>query len=214
MKNYRVIFIDDERDVIEKIIEAVNDLLSFEQGYSIEYKILTDRVTIENMNNIAADIVLFDCALGGAALDFEGKDKTLFGVQLMKHFREKNKRTKIIFYSGQFSLTGSRCYDFTHVEMLQLINDLHIYKMGPKNVEYLTTSIREAILDLDAVIMSLEDLKEEYNSAGDFLIENDLYSIDKVIDELKNGSELGEKFRKSVIEMVLTYMMKFGGDED
>lgn len=31
---------------------------------------------------------------------------------------------------------------------------------------------------------------------------------------MKNGSKLGENFRKSVLKMVLTYMMKFGGDEE
>jgi len=34
------------------------------------------------------------------------------------------------------------------------------------------------------------------------------------LEELKKGTRLGEEFRKSILKMVLTYMMKFGGDEE
>lgn len=98
--------------------------------------------------------------------------------------------------------------------MLQLINDLHIYKMIPKEAEYISEAIIEAINELDAIIMSLEDLKEEYQSSGDFLVNDTLYPIDRMLEELKKGTRLGEEFRKSILKMVLTYMMKFGGDEE
>ena len=132
----------------------------------------------------------------------------------MRRFRKNNERTKIIFYSGSFLLKGSQCYEFTNEEMLSIINELHVFKMIPKDVEYIENAIVEAINELDTIIMSLEDLKEEYNSEGDFLVDNRLYSIDDLIAELKKGSKLGEEFRKSVLKMVLTYMMKFGGDEE
>ena len=110
--------------------------------------------------------------------------------------------------------SGSRCYDFVHEEMLQLINDIHIYKMVPKAAEYIASAIVDAIEELDAIIISMEDLKEEYDSTGDFLVDGKEYPIKVMIEELKKGTEVGNKFRNSVLKMVLTYMMKFGGDED
>lgn len=214
MKKYRIVFIDDERDIIDEIMMAVNNLLSIKQGYEITYSVLKSKADIEGMNDIAADIVLFDCALGGAAIDFQRDDETTFGVELMRRFRENNERTKIIFYSGRFLLTGSQCYDFTNEEMLRLINELHIFKMIPKSAEHIENAIVEAINELDAIIVSLEDLREEYNSNGDFLVNDKLYSIGDMIAELKKGSKVGEDFRKSVLKMLLTYMMKFGGDEE
>ena len=43
-------------------------------------------------------------------------------------------------------------------------NDFHIYKMIPKRAENIADAILEAINELDAIIVSLEDLKEEYNN--------------------------------------------------
>ena len=111
-------------------------------------------------------------------------------------------------------MKGSQCYDFTNEEMLKLINELHIYKMIPKKAEFIEGAIMEAINEMDAIIMSLEDLREEYKSEGEFLVKGKLYPIDEMIRELKKGTKTGEAFRESVLKMVLTYMMKFGGDEE
>ena len=35
-----------------------------------------------------------------------------------------------------------------------------------------------------------------------------------MMEELRNDTKIGRKFRKSVNKMILTYMMKFGGDEE
>ena len=214
MRKYKVLFVDDEEDIIIGIMNAVKNLLSLKHGYDISYSVLKNRKDIENMNEIAADIVLFDCALGAAALDFGNNDERTFGIELMRRFRKNNDRTKIIFYSGRFSMKGSQCYDFTHEEILSLINELHIYKMIPKRAENIADAILEAINELDAIIVSLEDLKEEYDSAGEFFVDNKLYPIGDLIEELKRGTIVGEDFRKSILKMVLTYMMKFGGDEE
>ncbi len=214
MRKYRILFIDDEKEIVAEIIKVVQKLIQTEYGYSISYSILDNQKDIENMNNMSADIVLFDCALEAAALDFGNNEESFFGFELMRRFRKNNERTKIIFYSAHFLLTGSRCYDFTHEEILQLINELHVYKMIPKRVEYIYEAIVEALNELDAITMSLEDLKEEYNSEGEFLVDDQLLSIDDLIKELKNGTSVGEEFRKSVLKIVLTYMMKFGGDEE
>lgn len=214
MRKYKIVIVDDEEKVIDAILQVVKNLLSLELGYDISYIILKDEEEIKNMNNIAADIVLFDCAMGAAKLDFGDKHESTFGIELMRKFRKNNERTKMIFYSANISSKGSVCYDFTHEEILCLVNELHVYKMIPKKAECIVEAIKEAITELDAVIISLEDLKEEYDSEGEFLVDNNLYSIGDLVGELKRGTSIGEKFRRSILENVITYMMKFGGDEE
>ena len=124
MRKYKIVFIDDEKTIIETIMESVKEIVGKSHGLELQYYIFSDRKEIESLHNVAADIVLFDCAMGGANIYFVDMDESIFGVELMKRFREKNKRTKIIFYSGGFQLEGSQCYEFTNSEMLKLINDL------------------------------------------------------------------------------------------
>ena len=213
MRKYKIVFIDDEKTIIETIMESVKEIVGKSHGLELQYYIFSDRKEIESLHNVAADIVLFDCAMGGANLYFEDMDESIFGVELMKRFREKNKRTKIIFYSGGFQLEGSQCYEFTNAEMLKLINDLHIFKMIPKDLKEISQAIIEALEELDAVIIGLEDLKYEYDNLGLFRVDNKDYSITQLIEELRNGTEIGERFKNNVYKLTLTYLMKFGGDE-
>ena len=213
MRKYKIVFIDDEKEIIERIMEAVKGIVAKSHGLDLLYYVFSKREEIEGIHNAAADIVLFDCAMGATNLYFEDKDESTFGIELMKKFREKNKRTKIIFYSGGFQLEGSQCYEFTNSEMLKLINDLHIFKMIPKDLEEISKAIIEALEELDAVIIGLEDLKYEYDNFGVFHVNDKDYSITQLIEELKNGTEVGERFKNNVYKLTLTYMMKFGGDE-
>ena len=54
----------------------------------------------------------------------------------------------------------------------------------------------------DSLFESLKELKEEYHSTGEFVVDGNSYS------------KIGRKFRKNVNKNILTYMMKFGGDEE
>lgn len=213
MRKYKIVFIDDEKEIIERIMEAVKGIVAKSHGLDLQYNVFSKREEIEGIHNAAADIVLFDCAMGATNLYFEDKDESTYGIELMRRFREKNKRTKIIFYSGGFQLEGSQCYEFTNSEMLKLINDLHIFKMIPKDLEEISKAIIEALEELDAVIVGLEDLKYEYDNFGIFHVNDKDYSIAQLIEELKNGTEIGERFKNNVYKLTLTYLMKFGGDE-
>lgn len=213
MRKYKIVFIDDEKEIIERIMEAVKGIVAKSHGLDLQYYVFSKREEIEGIHNAAADIVLFDCAMGATNLYFEDKDESTYGIELMRRFREKNKRTKIIFYSGGFQLEGSQCYEFTNSEMLKLINDLHIFKMIPKDLEEISKAIIEALEELDAVIVGLEDLKYEYDNFGMFHVNDKDYSIAQLIEELKNGTEIGERFKNNVYKLTLTYLMKFGGDE-
>ena len=68
-------------------------------------------------------------------------------------------------------------------------------------------------LEPDVLLDSLKELKEEYHSTGDFIVNGSIYSIDQMMKELRNNTEIGLEYRKNVNKNILTYMLKFGGDE-
>ena len=104
MRKYKIVFIDDEKEIIGQTIKGIETLINVKDGLRLEYEILSDKQSIGKMNDIAADIVLFDCALYATDLDYGNSHESSFGLELMRKFREKNRRTRIIFYSSGFSL--------------------------------------------------------------------------------------------------------------
>lgn len=66
----------------------------------------------------------------------------------------------------------------------------------------------------DSLFESLKELKEEYHSTGEFVVDGNSYSIGQMMEELRNDTKIGRQFWKNVNKNILTYMMKFGGDEE
>ena len=73
---------------------------------------------------------------------------------------------------------------------------------------------KELSLEPDVLFDSIKELKEEYQSTGEFTVNGITYSMEQMMEELKNNTEIGLEYRRNVNKMILTYMMKFGGDED
>ena len=73
---------------------------------------------------------------------------------------------------------------------------------------------KELSLEPDVLFDSIKELKEEYHSTGEFTVTGITYSMEQMMEELKNNTEIGLEYRRNVNKMILTYMMKFGGDED
>lgn len=73
---------------------------------------------------------------------------------------------------------------------------------------------KELSLEPNVLLDSIKELKEEYHSTGEFVVNGTTYSMEQMMEELRNDTGIGREFRKAVNKNVLTYMMKFGGDED
>ena len=73
---------------------------------------------------------------------------------------------------------------------------------------------KELSLEPNVLLDSIKELKEEYHSTGEFIVKGTTYSMEQMMEELKNNTEIGLEYRRNVNKMILTYMMKFGGDED
>ncbi|MDR0863587.1 MAG: hypothetical protein LBO74_01485 [Candidatus Symbiothrix sp.] len=210
-KTYQVIVVDDQPEGMEIIMKLVKDIVWRQAHYSITYNILSRRGEITNINDLRGDIVLFDCNLSGANFDFSGYDESTYGFELIKRYREQNKRTKIIFYSGSF--------DFSHEmdlgslllkDLVAMINELNIFKLCNREGPMLADAITEAISNIDAVLVSLDELIADFGETSEFHVGDTCISAAKLIDEIKKGSPIGEEFRAQVSETIITYFMKFG----
>lgn len=61
---------------------------------------------------------------------------------------------------------------------------------------------------------SLVELKYEYFSTGNFVVNGREITLDQMVEEVRNKTAIGEKFTIEVYKNIVTYMMKFGGDEE
>lgn len=69
-------------------------------------------------------------------------------------------------------------------------------------------------LTLYPILKCLLQLKYEYNSTGNFIINGREIALDQMLEEVRNKTEIGEDFTIEVFKNVITFMMKFGGDEE
>lgn len=66
---------------------------------------------------------------------------------------------------------------------------------------------KSVIQESDVLLDSLKGLKEEYHSNEDFMVSGNTYSMDQMMEELRNDSGIGLEYRKNVNKMILTYMV-------
>lgn len=57
-------------------------------------------------------------------------------------------------------------------------------------------------------------IKRAKNSTGNFIINGREIALDQMLEEVRNKTEIGEDFTIEVFKNVITFMMKFGGDEE
>lgn len=209
-KEFQIVIVDDNPDTLDVVLTAVKKSLKINYNYNIKYTILSKRNEVDKLNNYICDIVMFDCALSGEDYNFENAAEARYGFELIKKYREKNKRTKVIFYSGSFDFQNEGTFDLSILDFVQIINELNIYAITNREVPRLVEVIKKAIDDLDTVLISLEDLIYQYGEDGIFYVAGEKLSSEELLNELKLGTATGEKFREEVYSTIISYFMKFG----
>lgn len=66
----------------------------------------------------------------------------------------------------------------------------------------------------DFVLTAVKSMCDEYNGFGYFVVDGNEISVGQMVEALEANTDVGQKFRNDVIQMVLAYMMKFRGDEE
>jgi hypothetical protein len=207
--SYSILVIDDEKD-INDLFDPLKELLKEEDKINVEFT-YQDNITNFNIDQ-PFDIVLFDSKFLNTKHDFGlNQEQNTIGFNLIKQFREKNKRTKIIFCSSHFDLSEPDQIPYGPKDFFKIINELNIFRMVNKNsaVE-VYTSIKEAIENLDIIMITLEKMLNEYQGIDiNYEVEGESIPVQRLLHDFKVGGEASEKFRKEVMDIVLSYMSKF-----
>ncbi len=211
-KVFDIIVVDDKPETIEVVLQAVKLSLKVNYNYEINYKLLSKRTEVDRLNDYICDIVMFDCALSGEDYNFQNMDESRYGFELIKRYREKNKRTKIIFYSGSFDFEEEGTFDLSILDFVHIINELNVFAITNRDVSRLVDAIKRAIDELDTILISLEDLIYRYGEDGCFCVGDVNLSSNELLKELKLGTRLGENFREEVYSTIISYFMKFGDE--
>lgn len=211
-KVFKVVAVDDNPETLEYVLRAVKSRLKIEFNYEIDYEILSKRTEVDRLNDCPCDIVMFDCALSGENYNFEDTAEARYGFELIKKYRKKNKRTKIIFYSGSFDFEDEGSFDLSVMDFVQIINELNVFAISNREYRRMSDVIKKAIDELDTVLISLEDLICNYGENGNFYIDDKMLSAQELLKELKLGTEIGERFREEIYSTIISYFMKFGED--
>ena len=68
----------------------------------------------------------------------------------------------------------------------------------------------------NAVLKGLEAMREYDRHGGGVSYSQDGkdYTVDEMIEEIREETEIGKRFSENVYEMILTYMGKFSQDAD
>ena len=209
-KKYTIVAIDDQPDNFKITLGSLKRYINLKHNYDVEYTIYSRQEDFDGISDKPADIVMFDMALTASDFSIIG-ESTKLGYELIKKFRETNKRTKIIFYSGSFDLSDPGSFPFTTLDFVKIINELNVFAIIPRNnIDLTGETVVRAIESLDSVLVSLEDLILKYGEDGLFIVDDKEYTAAELLNELRVGSLVGEKFRKQITETIVTYFMKFG----
>ncbi|MBW9150991.1 response regulator [Clostridium estertheticum] len=207
-KEYKVLVVDDEQDVVE-IFSVLKKELGYD-GFNVSFDFLNSLDSESFEVSKPYDVVMFDCNFPASNLVKFGEKKDKMGFSLIKKFREKNYRTKVIFYSSSFNIEQGES-PFNTKEFFTIINELNVFRMVERNnTKVLMDSIVQAINDLDMVMISMEDIYREYiDDKVTFNTGKKEITLKELIDQLKTGGNDAEEFRQETIKNILYFMLNF-----
>ncbi|MCS7460835.1 hypothetical protein N0M98_11840 [Paenibacillus doosanensis] len=205
MEQYKILVIDDMTEIVE-YFEDIKEILAYE-NIKVEFEYM------HNVNDFSVekpyDILMFDCNFNAARYDADIRNKV--GFNLIKQYRQNNTRTKIIFYSSSFNIDEPHQIPFNHKHYFEIINELNVYRLVYKNDSRATVkAIKEAINDLDIIMISLEKMASDYDELNmKFELNDGDITLNDLIYEMRMDGENAEKFRRDVVDLITNYMSKF-----
>ncbi|MED3910570.1 hypothetical protein P4597_15440 [Peribacillus simplex] len=210
-KHYDVLVVDDEKN-IKDIFDVFIDEFK-EENININFEYIHDLDKFDEVKR-PFDVIVFDSEFKTSKVGNPIEKKSQ-GFELIRKYRKRNKRTKVIFYSSTFDLKNEDQIPLSHKDYFEIINELNIYRLVYKNnaehiYDAVQKAIRAALDDLDVIMTSLEKMYYEYQGIDiDYEIEGENIPLKELMYEFKIGGEHAEKFRKDVVEMMLSYMSNF-----
>lgn len=210
---YKVAVIDDIEDNINVFKEIQKH---YKKQFEIELVHILKSEDLKLLYEYPFDIVFFDYNLKGK---FRDEDDNGFNV--LKRFREKNTHAKVILFSSEFpnidadefkSSDMRELEKITHIDFVEIINDLNIFKIIKRNFKLLRATMCEAITSLDLLLVALENVKLDVKDSGleyNIAVNGNMVSIEDLITAIKMDSEIGQSFKDEFYEILISSLMEY-----
>jgi hypothetical protein len=207
---FQILVVDDDPQ-IKHNFNSYKKFLIKKHGLDVDFTVINNES--EHNQNIPYDILMVDFNLRHG---FFNSSKQL-GNEFIEMFRERNRVSKVIFYSSEFEYNNeTKKYKFPLVdkEIFEVINKLQVDKIASKsNFEMMIQVIKECCEDLDVISLILSKTLREYKandiSVNYTNIEGKDIELSSLFEDILFDNEQGKEFKKRVIETVLTVLFKY-----
>ncbi|EGO5015765.1 response regulator [Enterococcus faecalis] len=209
---YKILVVDDSADIANSF-KVYQDFLK-DKGFKVEFSLASSKKELAEKLKRTHDILMVDYNLKNGFPSSDNYD----GTDFIKEYREKNKISKIIFCSSEFSYdekNEKKCkLNLQSKEIFDLVN---IYKVNcivsKNNFNMLIDSIAENLCDLDPITKLLIDTKEKYSGETDNMIFTDSngeeVGITRLLDEYLNDSSIGREFKDQMMKTIVTLLLEY-----
>lgn len=205
---YKALVIDDEIQMKETF-DSYKKRLKETYNINIDFTVINNEAQYDEA--LTYDILLVDYDLT------KGYSDKLMGDDLIKKFRERNKISKVIFFSSSFKYRpDERKYDFPFKgkTAFELINILKVDRIADKNNLQMMIDVMKSCceeVDVVPIVLAklLSDYKKEDIAVSYTNISGDEIDATVLLDDLLNDSVEGRNFRKKVTDMVLSVLLKY-----
>ncbi|MGT2949983.1 hypothetical protein BU202_01495 [Streptococcus cuniculi] len=213
MPKYRVLVIDDHRD-IERSFQLYALRLE-DKGFLVTFEIASTITEFVQKKNERYDILMVDYNLRNGFFDEDSKS---LGTDFISDFRKNNMISKIIFYSTEFRYNVSAQpkdiqLNISPKEYYELINNYKIDAIVPKNnTPMLVDRIEDCIKNLDPISKFLRSTMDKFSEDADLLyyeVDGHDYTITQVLEEYQKATEIGKKFGENFLETIATVLLDY-----
>lgn len=205
---FKALVIDDEPLVINTCRSYKNHLE--DRGINIDFDVANNEEQFDPERPYDILLVDYDLKKGFAKYGQLGDD-------LIIKFRERNKVSKIIFYSSSFKYKPDEEefeFPFEGQTAFDLINDLQIDRIADKeNFDMMLDVIQSCCGQIDYLPVMLSELLLDYDTNGIEVSYTDSrgvdISLDNLIRELLNDTKEGKHFKKQILDTMLSTLFNY-----
>lgn len=209
---YQILVIDDTKDIENSFKVYQNHIL--DEGIKTFFTLVTSEEELKQVKKNTFDVLMVDYNLKNGFFS----DNRSMGTDFIKSFREKNRISKIIFYSSEFEYSGFNKKDcklnLHPSEIFELINTFKVNSIVSKsNFDMIIGSIIDNIKDLDPIAKLLINTRDKYDD-DDFPLfyttsDGNEMNIDQLLHEYQADSDRGKEFREQLLSTVVTLLLEY-----
>jgi DNA-binding NtrC family response regulator len=173
MKKYRLLLIEDDINLLKHWKMYLED-----QGYLVDTA-ENGKIALNLWEDNIYDVILVDLRM-----------PEVDGMDVIKEVKRKQPNTQIIIISGQGKDN----------DLIEAINN-HVFAYLPKSDTDITDIVAktaEALDNRDYVLLSLDKMAEKDADKTVILAGKESYSAQRLYDEVRKGSDFGNKFQKEL----------------